>query len=165
MSAPVPLQKTPGLKNTRSFFYEGCVVAARLLTGGALLTGGVAALLAPTAELTAAIRNYAVLPAWMAPWLAQGLPWVEAVLGLAVILGLSQRFSLRAAAMLLTLFWFVISQALLRRLPLGECGCFGDLLSLSPRRMWALDAALVTLAWWLVRRHTPTVSVDHRLAR
>ena len=164
MSAPVPLQKTPGLKNTRSFFYEGCVVAARLLTGGALLTGGVAALLAPTAELTAAIRNYAVLPAQAAPWLAQGLPWVEAVLGLAVIVGLSQRFSLRAAAMLLTLFWLVISQALLRRLPLGECSCFGDLLSLSPQRMWALDAALVILAWWLTRRHTTTLSIDRWLS-
>ena len=152
-------------KRTRSFFHEACVLTARLLVGGTLLTAGVAALLAPTVEFVAAIRHYAVLPSWAAAWLAQGLPWVEAVIGLAVIVGLSQRFSLRVAAGLLTLFWLVISQALLRRLPIAECGCFGNFLSLSPQRMWVLDAALAGLAWWLVRRHTPTLSVDRRLAR
>ena len=158
MSAPVPPKKL------RVVFLEGCVLAARLLVGGALVAGGVSTLLTPAADFVATIHRYAVLPAQVVPWLAQGLPWVEAVLGLAVLIGLSQRLTLRAAAMLVTLFWLVISQALMRHLPLGECGCFGDLLSLSPQRMWALDAALVVQAWWLTRRHTPTLSVDRWLA-
>ena len=148
----------------RSLMHEACVLAARLLVGGALAVGGVSMLLTPTADFVATIERYAVLPAQVVPWLAQGLPWVEAVLGLAVLIGLSQRLTLRAAAMLVTLFWLVISQALVRHLPLGECGCFGDLFSLSPRRMWALDAALVILAWWLTRRHTQTLSADRWLS-
>ncbi len=139
------------------------MLAARLVVGGVLLTGGVSSLLAPAADFVAAIRAYAVLPAAAAPYLAQGLPWVEAVIGLAVLLGLSQRFSLRVAAGLLTLFWAVISQALVRHLSMTECGCFGQLLSLTPQQMWGIDAVLVALGWWLVQRHTPTVSVDRWL--
>lgn len=148
----------------RSLLHEAITLAARVLVGGALLAGGMSALLAPAAELEATIGRYAVLPPQAAPWLAQGLPWVEAVIGLAVLVGLSQRFSLRVAAGLLTLFWLVISQALLRRLPIAECGCFGQLFSLSLPQMWGFDTSLAFLAWWLVRRHTPTVSVDRRLA-
>ena len=148
----------------RPLLREIDVLAARLLTGGALLTGGLTALLAPAAEFEATINRYALLPPQAAGWLAQGLPWVEAVIGLAVLVGLSQRFSLRVAAVLLTTFWLVISQALLRKLPLSECGCFGELISFSPQQMWLLDAVLVLLAWWLVRRHTPTITVDRRLS-
>ena len=140
------------------------MLVARVLVGGALAAGGVASLLAPVEDLVATIHAYAVLPAWAAPYLAQGLPWVEAVIGLAVLVGLSQPFSLRAAAGLITLFWMVISQALVRRLSIAECGCFGQLWSFTPQQMWQVDAVLFVLAWWLVRRHTTTLSLDRRLS-
>lgn len=140
-----------------------CVVLARLIVGGALATAGISSVLAPTADFLAAIHAYAALPVPAEPYLAAGLPWVEAVIGLAIILGLSQRFSLRIAATLITIFWLVIGQALVRRLPITECGCFGQLLSLPPQRMWWIDLLLVMQAWWLVRRHTTSPSLDEWL--
>ena len=140
--------------------HECTVLLGRLWVGGALAVAGVAGLLAPTAELVRAIEGYQVLPAQAAPYLAQALPWVEAVIGLAVLIGLTQRISLRVAAGLVTLFWLVTGQALLRRLPLSDCGCFGQLLSLSLPRIWLLDGALLLIAWWLVPRHTAMISLD-----
>ena len=158
------MTKRPVVSLQPSAAHECFVLLVRLLVGGVLLTAGVAGLLAPPSELAATIRGYDLVAEWVAPYLAQGLPWIEAVLGLAVLAGLSQGLTVRAAACLLTVFWLVVGQAVWRHLPLSECGCFGALFSFSVRRMWAIDTILAGLAWWLVRRHTPTVSADRWVA-
>ena len=148
------------MKNRTGSFFS---VLARLLVGGVLVAAGYATLLAPLEDFIMTVNGYAVLPVWAVPRFAQALPWVEALIGLAVIIGLSQRFSLRVVAGLITLFWLVLGQALLRRLPITDCGCFGRMFALAPRQMWLIDGALLVLAWWLVDRHTSSPSVDEWL--
>jgi len=57
--------------------------------------------------------------------LAVTLPWVEAVAGLLLILGLWRREAAALVSALLVVFLIAVGQALLRGIGVENCGCFG----------------------------------------
>lgn len=57
--------------------------------------------------------------------LAVTLPWVEAVAGLLLILGLWRREAAATISALLLVFPIAVGQALLRGINVENCGCFG----------------------------------------
>ncbi|MEK6569793.1 MAG: MauE/DoxX family redox-associated membrane protein [Bacteroidota bacterium] len=75
-------------------------------------------------EFAKAITNYRLLPHAAVNLFAIGLPWVELLAGLFLILGLLVRGSSLLLTFLLSLFALAIAISLARGLDIS-CGCFG----------------------------------------
>ena len=69
------------------------------------------------------VYNYRLVPGWAVNALALGMPWVELLAGLALIVGLWKRTAAGLAAGLLLLFIGALSINLARANPVN-CGCF-----------------------------------------
>lgn len=70
------------------------------------------------------IRSFDMLPDPFAAWMALGLPWLELLCGLAVILGVLRRGALLILNLALVVFFVAIGIAKSRGLDI-HCGCFG----------------------------------------
>ncbi len=95
------------------------------------------------------IQNYSFLPLFFADSVARFLPWLEFLLGIFLILGLWLKWALRTLMILLLMFVAVVIQALIRRLPITECGCFGGLVSFPLPVTLAFDITIFVCAWLL----------------
>jgi uncharacterized membrane protein YphA (DoxX/SURF4 family) len=95
----------------------------RLVVGGAFVVAGVLKIAAPE-KFALDVGNYRLLPHELTNLVAILLPWVEALAGILLLVGLW----LRPAAVVITgmtvMFLVVIVSALARGLNI-ECGCFG----------------------------------------
>jgi len=91
------------------------------------------------------------------------VPWVEVFLGAFLVLGLWLPLALRLTWGLTLAFITIVAQALVRDLPLEECGCFGQLISIPPRGIVVLDMLmLLALAILIVYiQKTSYVSLDN----
>jgi len=87
---------------------------------------------------------------------------VEVFLGAFLVLGLWLPLALRLTWVLTIAFITVVAQAIVRELPLEECGCFGQLLSIPPRGIIIFDMLmLIALAVLIVYiQKTSYVSLD-----
>ena len=93
------------------------------------------------------IHSFALLPsAWINP-VALGLPVLEVVLGVFLLLGLKRRTCAWLAATLSMVFALALSQALIRGLSV-DCGCFGSGPPSVVKTLWAImrDVVLAALA-------------------
>ncbi len=70
------------------------------------------------------IHNYRLLPLPVENLFAMTLPWIELVIGLALVLGIRSRSGAVLATGLMAVFMVAIAQAVARGLDI-ECGCFG----------------------------------------
>jgi uncharacterized membrane protein YphA (DoxX/SURF4 family) len=102
-------------------------LVSRLVVGGVFLLTGILKAL-DVAGFARSIRAYQMVPDGLVPVMANGLPWVEIIVGAYVLAGLYRRWSALAAGALLLIFMIAMGQALARGLTL-QCGCFGTALS------------------------------------
>lgn len=118
----------------------------RVFLGLVLLGSGVVKVLHP-GEFLLALQAYALpLPGGVWPWVAACFPWLEAIVGVALIFDRWADPVRPLAVGLFALFAVVLGQAVLRGLTL-DCGCFGRLLpGWFERPPAALLRALVLLA-------------------
>jgi uncharacterized membrane protein YphA (DoxX/SURF4 family) len=96
-------------------------------------------------EFAQTIKNYRLFPREMAFFMALTIPWIEAVSGTLLALGIFRRASSFIIAVFLFFFIILVSVTMLRGID-TTCGCFG---SLSGRADWKLlftDGALFVLA-------------------
>ena len=114
----------------------------RLAVGSVFAVSGFIKLMQPYQNFLAIIRSYELLSGSPAVALAKTMPWAEFVVGVFLILGFWSRISILVLWVFNTVFIGVISSALIRRLPIQECGCFGDSFSLQPQQVLWLDIAL-----------------------
>jgi len=147
------------------FWYWGGLVA-RVVVGGIWIVAGWLKLPDP-AEGVRAVRAYKILPESVVPIVGHGLPALELVVGLLLVLGLGTRIVAVMSALLQLAFIIGISSAWARGLQI-ECGCFGGggttenasaaypwdiardvglfalsvLIATFPRTAWRLDAVL-----------------------
>ena len=141
-------------------------LAARLVVGGVWIAAGLLKIGDPT-ENVRAVRAYDLLPEWLVGLIGHGLPVLEIVVGLALVLGLVTRWAALVSAFMLAAFIIGISSAWARGLSI-ECGCFGGG---GPTRNanhdypWeiARDVGLFLLASYLVWRPRTPFSLDERL--
>ena len=96
---------------------------ARLVVGGVWIAAGALKLPDP-AESVRAVRAYRLLPEASVHAVGYGLPALEIIVGILLILGLGTRIVAAISAVLLTLFIIGIASAWARGLQI-ECGCFG----------------------------------------
>jgi uncharacterized membrane protein YphA (DoxX/SURF4 family) len=138
-------------------------VVARLVVGGVWIAAGALKLPDP-AESVRAVRAYRLLPEATVHVVGYGLPLLEVVVGLLLVVGLGTRIAAAISAVLLTLFIIGIASAWARGLQI-DCGCFGgggyaaDATSKYPFEI-ARDAGLLLGSLLLVWRPRTPLSAD-----
>jgi uncharacterized membrane protein YphA (DoxX/SURF4 family) len=142
-------------------------LVARLVVGGVWLVAGFKKLPDP-AENVRAVRAYRLLPESLVPVVGHGLPILEILVGLCLVLGLLTRFTAVVSGLLLLAFIIGISSAWARGLQI-ECGCFGGgagpSVNATAKYPWdiARDVGLLALSAWLVWRPRTPYAVDNLL--
>lgn len=104
-------------------------VTMRIFVGLILAVSGFEKLIGPYQNFLFVVQSYEFLPNILELAVARGLPWVEFLIGLFLILGLWLSWIIPLALILFGLFVGVVGQALMRGLPITECGCFGGLIT------------------------------------
>lgn len=97
-------------------------IALRLLLGGVFLYSGLSKVGAPLQSLAAVYSYQIVVPDWVAEVVAAALPWMEILLGSAILSGVWLPAALGWTAVLLCGFTALTAQAWWRELPI-DCGC------------------------------------------
>ncbi|HEY2207284.1 MAG TPA: MauE/DoxX family redox-associated membrane protein [Pseudonocardia sp.] len=116
-----------------------------------------------------AVRAYRLLPEIAAQVVGAGLPVVEVLLGVLLVVGAGVRAGAVVSALFMAAFMIGIGSAWARGLQI-DCGCFGSGGQLAqgerPTYGWEMlrDGALLVLALLLVRWPAGALSVDGMLA-
>jgi uncharacterized membrane protein YphA (DoxX/SURF4 family) len=100
------------------------LIAGRLLLGGVFVYAAYTKLAQHWTLFAFSINSYGLLPEWALKPVAIGLPWLELVLGLLLVVGVGLRYAATAASVLLLMFFGVMLRAYLQGLDIN-CGCFG----------------------------------------
>lgn len=137
---------------------------ARVVLGGVWIVAGTLKL-GDLPESVRAVRAYQLLPDPAAQLLGAGLPLVEVVLGLLLLIGLGIRAGAVISILLLSAFVIGISSAWIRGLSI-DCGCFSSGGELGPGQRPSYgaellrDAGLLVLAGWLAWRPQSRFAAD-----
>jgi len=136
-------------------------LAARVAVGLVFVVSGTFKAAAPAEEFALVIQAFQVVPsADFIQGLATFLPWVEVLLGFALVLGWRTRAAAAAIGGLILVFVGVILSTKVRGIDLPNCGCFGFGFHPSPTQELGLNAlwsVCVTQAW---RRGADRLSLD-----
>ena len=126
------------------------VVTIRILIGILFLVSGAEKLTRNYENFILVVQSYKVLSDHGAVYVARVIPWVELALGIALIAGFKIRTSLTALWILVSAFIAVVGSALSRKLPIDDCGCFGDAVSFPLKGILIFDAGLWTLLLFMI---------------
>ena len=110
------------------------VLAARLIVGAVLVYAGATKAAAPAEEFALVIQSYDVAPLSVALPLAGLLPWLEMLVGWALLLGVETTTAAAAAGAMFGLFLAALGSVVARGIPIPNCGCFGDAVHFTPVR-------------------------------
>jgi uncharacterized membrane protein YphA (DoxX/SURF4 family) len=160
----------PTDRPARSRWSSGEPLIGWLLTVGRLVVGGVwiAAGVAKVTDLDAsvrAVRAYRLLPEIAAQIIGAGLPLVEILLGILLVVGVGIRASAVVSSVLMAAFVVGIASAWARGLRI-DCGCFGSggvlAAGADPTYGWELarDGALLLISLLLVIRPRSRIALD-----
>jgi len=124
-------------------------------------------LIAPHQNFLYVIQSYQLLPDVLEKLTAIWFPWLELFTGIFLCLGLWLGQVLIAAGGMLATFLMVVSQAVIRRLPITECGCFGGLLAFPLHVVLVFDLGLlvVVAVLWRYRVRSACSSLDSYFAQ
>ncbi|OIO37593.1 MAG: hypothetical protein AUJ72_04265 [Candidatus Omnitrophica bacterium CG1_02_46_14] len=114
----------------------------RIVIGLIFVISGFIKLMQPYQNFLLTIQSYELLSGASAVFLAKAMPWAEFIVGIFLVLGLWSRFAMCILWVFNSIFIGVLSYALIRKLPIQECGCFGESFSLEPSQMLGLDIGL-----------------------
>lgn len=115
----------------------------RVLVGIVFIVSGYIKLMEPYQNLLAVIYGYKIIAGPAAHFFALTMPWAELIFGAFLVTGLWIRWSAAALWMMNSSFIVAISLALIRKLEINDCGCFGgSRLSMPLQRILMLDIAL-----------------------
>jgi len=84
---------------------------------------------------------------FLQPILGIGIPAIELFFALLLLFKLLLRFSAITALCLMSLFTLLTLWDLAAN-PVGDCGCFGDIIKLTPLESFAKNILLLALAFW-----------------
>ena len=112
----------------------------RLAIGALFLLAGSVKLANP-GSFAATLLAYGIFPVESLRVFALTLPWLEAGIGVSLLVGMFTRPAAYLAIAMLTVFMLAIAQALLRGLCLDDCGCFGDVTVTMPALSLLLGGA------------------------
>ena len=112
------------------------------------------------------VRAYDATPEWLSKAIGYGLPTLELVLAILLLIGLITRYAAIVSAALLVVFLVGIVQAAARGLEI-QCGCFGGGGGPSTSTTYTLDIvrdlAMLALSAFLIRWPLTARSVDEAI--
>src|SRR3989338_6093438 len=135
-------------------------VITRILVGGLFLFSGASKLIEPYQNFLYVVQSYEVFPPFLAEISAHVVPWVEMFLGLFLVLGLYLPWVLRALLLFIASFIAIVGQAIIRNLPIKECGCFGEFLSLPLQAVIGFDTTMFLTVIYLLFKESKTAQLS-----
>ena len=132
--------------------------ALRILAGAVFAVSGYLKLIEPAQNFLTVIQGYQILGGLAALWAARVIPWAEFIFGVFLVLGLWPRTALTALWALNSAFILALGSAIWRKLPLKDCGCFGDSLSMSLHDTLLFDMGLFLIFVLLIKLQKSTLS-------
>ncbi|MCK5014901.1 MAG: DoxX family membrane protein [Candidatus Omnitrophica bacterium] len=124
----------------------------RFMIGVVYIISGAEKLLQPYENFLYIVQEYDIVPSvtveYAVAWL---FPWLELFLGGFLLLGLWTRESLIVVGLFSMVFIVAVGQAIIRELPLAECGCFGDLVGMPLTVTLIIDILILSLVILLLR--------------
>ena len=135
----------------------------RFLIGCLFIISGGEKLISPYQNFLYVFQGYELLSVPLEKIVAFVMPWFELILGVFLVLGLWLKWTLRGVIAMFATFIFVVSQALIRKLPIEECGCFGSLLTVPLHILLMLDVIFLILTGLLLFKinYTRFLSLDN----
>jgi len=133
---------------------------ARVILGIVFAASGLQKAAAPPQEFAAVVDTYRILSSDLVLPFAAGVPWAELIMGLFLLAGNMTRFAAASIGIMLLSFILAILSALVRNIPLENCGCFGSMIELTPLQALGLDAVLLMLAVVAFRHGKALFSMD-----
>jgi len=139
----------------------------RILIGCIFVVSGFEKLIGPYQNFLYVVQSYEFLPTLIEDIVARVLPWIELFLGVFLFTGLWLKWALRSTLILFLMFILIVGQALMRGLPIDECGCFGGLISLPLAAVLMFDSIMLLMTGLLIKqeRHASFYSLDQYFNR
>lgn len=147
----------------KAFTHPWVLLIVRLIPGAVFFLFALGKAVEDHGVFYEAVRQYALLPEWSVPFLSTSLIYIELGVGLLLILGLFTRPMMMLSSAMLVMFIVFIVQALLRGIPLTDCGCAGGFISLgdTPAQVITRDIVLLGfLAWGLIVKQKSALRLD-----
>jgi uncharacterized membrane protein YphA (DoxX/SURF4 family) len=135
-------------------------LAARVIVGAVLIYAGASKAAAPAEEFALVIDAYAVIPTSLTLPMAGLLPWVELIMGWALLLGVGGRAPSSVVGSMFGLFLAALGSVVVRGIPLPNCGCFGDAMHFTPVQAMIFDSTMLALCWAAYRGGSGPLSLD-----
>ena len=141
-------------------------LAVRIGMGGVFVISGYQKLASPVQNFIEVIEKFELVHGSTASLVAHTLPWLEFIGGVFLAAGLWTRLSIAALWAMNLTFIVLLATSLLRRLPLDQCGCFGEAVTRTVPQMLALDCFffVVFAVLWRFHAGSGALSLDDRLS-
>jgi uncharacterized membrane protein YphA (DoxX/SURF4 family) len=135
---------------------KALAILARLALAAIFIYSAYAKLKDPWYVFAASIDSYRLVPAGATIWMAKGLPWVELILGILLVIGFKTRWLAIICGLLLLGFWSSMLRAYLLGMDI-DCGCFGpgERISIKTLLRDSLMVILSAVVWWSARFSSP----------
>ena len=114
-----------------------------------IISGG-EKLISPPENFLYVLQAYAVFPDALARVASVVFPWIELGVGVFLALGLWLRPTVLVLLCMSGSLIMVVSQAIIRKLPIDSCGCFGNLVHLPLKGVIILDVTIFVTALLLL---------------
>lgn len=121
-------------------------VLIRSALGFLFIVSGFEKIISPAQNFLYVVQSYDMFSGLFDKAIVLSIPWIEFLTGVFLLSGLWLEISLKVLFILLSGFMIVVGQALARRLPVDECGCFGGLFSFPLPVVFVMDTTLLFLA-------------------
>lgn len=135
-------------------------LAARVAVGAILVYAGASKAGSPAEEFALVIQSYDVVPLGFALPLAGLLPWLEMLVGWALVLGVETTAAAAIAGAMFAVFLAALGSVVARGIPIPNCGCFGDTMHFTPRQALLFDSIMGALSWTAFRFGEGPLSLD-----
>ena len=106
------------------------------------IVSGFEKLISPSENFLYVLQAYAVFPDAVARLASVVFPWIELGVGVFLALGLWLRPAILVLSCMSASLIMVVAQAIIRKLPIDSCGCFGNLVHLPLKGVIILDVAI-----------------------
>ena len=126
-------------------------VIIRILIGAIFVVSGFEKLIGPYQNFLYVVQGYECLKPQAEEAVARIFPWIELLLGVFLMLGFWMKWVLSGIMVIISSFIVVVGQAILRDLPIKECGCFGALISFPLPAIIIFDSMLLILTGLLIK--------------
>lgn len=118
-------------------------LAFRFVLGAVFIWSGIIKIVDPLL-FAQDVSNYRIFPQSLAFLISLGLPWIEVLCGLLLVLGIWIRAASLLLSGLLAVFLILIVTTIVRGIDVA-CGCFGSLSHTVDYKLVLLDATLLFL--------------------